>query len=163
MFEKILVCLDGSSLAEQILPHATEQALRFGSKVVLLQVVPIPSTVYFLAAPGGLPSGLVQNVLSDEIQRAVNSAQDYLERVAQPLRKRGLDLECVTLLGTPGAAIISYAETNEVNLIAIATHGHGGLKRLVFGSVADHVLKESPVPLLLVRPQAANPERSRHN
>ena len=52
MFERILVCLDGSELAEQILPYATEQALQFNSKLTLLQVVPMPSSVYMASATG---------------------------------------------------------------------------------------------------------------
>ena len=139
MFERILVCLDGSSLAEQILPYATEAAQRFNSKLILLQVIP-PSSV---------------SVGTETASEIIGPAKAYLEHVAQPLREKGLDVECVTLFDTPGKAIITYADKNEVELIAIATHGRSGLGRVLFGSVADFVLKESRVPILIIRPQHA--------
>ena len=148
MFRKILVCLDGSSLSEQILPYATEAALRFGGKVVLLQVITISSTIAAAAEPG-----LPPEVLLDELRREGAKAKAYLERTAQPLQEKGLDVTCVVLQGMPGNAIVSYSTQNEVDLVAIATHGHGGLGRLVFGSVADLVLRESGLPILVIKPQ----------
>jgi nucleotide-binding universal stress UspA family protein len=151
MLQKILVCLDGSSLAEQILPYATEQALRFGSKVVLLQVITgsVP-----LAGPAGLESApLPPELLLDEVQREENEARAYLESKAQPLREKGLEVECVALPGTPSEAIVGYAAEREVDLIAIATHGRSGLRRMTFGSVADFVLRESGLPILLIKPR----------
>ena len=139
MIERILVCLDGSSLAEQILPYATEVAQRFNSKLILLQVIP-PSSV---------------SVGTETASEIIGPAKAYLEHVAQPLREKGLDVECATLFDTPGKAIITYADKNEVELIAIATHGRSGLGRVLFGSVADFVLKESRVPILIIRPQHA--------
>ena len=137
MFEKILVCLDGSSLAEQILPYAVEVAQRFSSRIILLQVVP----------PSSVSTGV------DNTVEVFAPAKAYLERMAQPLRDAGLDVECVTLLETPGQAIISYANKSGAGLIAIATHGRGGLGRVMFGSVADFVLRESRLPVLMIRPQ----------
>ena len=147
MFKKVLVCLDGSSLAEQILPYATETALCFGSKVVLLEVTIPPSAVvepltgYYHATP------------LEKIKRDENEAKAYLKRVAQRLREKGLKVECVTLPGNPGETIISYAEENAVDLIVLGTHGRSGLGRLVFGSVADFVLKKSGLPILVRRPR----------
>jgi nucleotide-binding universal stress UspA family protein len=150
MLQKILVCLDGSSLAEQILPYATEQALHFSSKVVLLQVIagpraipsPVPGEPAFILVPE-----------PEELQREQNEARAYLESEAQPLREKGLDVECVALPGTPSDAIVGYAAENEVDLIAIATHGRSGLGRLALGSVADFVLRESGLPILLIKPR----------
>ena len=69
------------------------------------------------------------------------------------MRAKGLDVTCVALQGMAGAVIISYAHNESVNLIALATHGHSGLGRVIFGSVADHVLRESGLPILIIRPQ----------
>ena len=151
MFEKILVCLDGSKLAEQILPYAVEQAKRFNSKIVLLQAYLVPSTE-LAAATQGSPAAAPQ-VLQQEEQRLQKEATDYLEEVAEPLRENGLDVACVVLNGIAGDVIVGYAQNEPVDLIALATHGHSGLGRIVFGSVADHVLRESGLPILVIKPQ----------
>lgn len=147
MFRKILVCLDGSSLAEQVLPYATEVAQRFGSRVVLLQVIHLPASFAAAAAQGG------EKILAEEVGRLAGEARAYLEGVAAPLREKGLEVEAAALEGTPSEAIVTYARENEVDLIAIGTHGRKSLGRLVFGSVADHVLKHSSIPVLTVKPQ----------
>ncbi|MFC1993504.1 universal stress protein [Chloroflexota bacterium] len=152
MFNELLVCLDGSPLAEQILPYATEQALRFKSKVTLLQVVAIPSTIAAISATG-VPPPSTENIIKEEVQQEMIKAKEYLEHKAQPLRKKGLDVTCVCLEGLPGDTIVSYAATKTIDLIAIATHGRSGLKRLVFGSVTEHVLRESGIPILIIKPQ----------
>jgi len=72
---------------------------------------------------------------------------------ARPARKGG-ELHCSTQQGYPiGDIIVNYAEQNEIDLIAIATHGHSGLARMVFGSVADFVLKNSGHPILVITPK----------
>ena len=151
MFGKILVCLDGSKLAEQILPYAIEQAKRFNSKIVLLQAYMVPSTELAAAAPTG--PAVAPQLLQQEEQRYKKEAMVYLEEVAEPLRENGLDVVCVVLHGVAGDVIGSYAQNESVDLIALATHGHSGLGRIVFGSVADHVLRESGLPILVIKPQ----------
>jgi nucleotide-binding universal stress UspA family protein len=151
MFEKLLVCLDGSKLAEQILPYAVEQAKRFNSSMVLLQAYMVPSTELAAATPGD--PVVTPQLLQQEDQRLKNEAAVYLEEVAEPLREEGLDVACVVLNGVAGDVIVSYAQNEPVDLIALATHGHSGLGRIVFGSVADHVLRESGLPILVIKPQ----------
>ena len=148
MFQKILVCLDGSKLAEQILPYAAEQAARFGSSLVLFQVVTLAS----VPAPTGIesvPVAVPDNLLKD----AEDAAKDYLNGLALPLRDKGLNVQCVSLIGHPAESIVSYAEENRFDLVAIATHGRSGLRRLVFGSVADYVIRKSGLPILLIKPK----------
>jgi nucleotide-binding universal stress UspA family protein len=152
MIEKILVCLDGSGLAEQILPYATEAALGFQGKLVFLQVIPEP-VAYSPGIPGAGPVPIQTATMIEETKRALNRAEDYLEKLAAPLRKRSIQVETVAIPGRAGEAILNYAGRNNVNLITIATHGHGGLRRAVFGSVADYVLRESHLPVLVIRPQ----------
>lgn len=154
MFEKILVCLDGSKLAEQILPYATEEALRFHSKVVLLHVVPEPVIVTpGIPGTGGTPVETPR--MLEQMQKEQNEATAYLDHLAHQLRGRGLSAEPVIQQGGAGETILNYAEDNDVNLIAIATHGRSGLSRAFFGSVADYVLRNSGLPVLLIRPQDA--------
>lgn len=142
MFKTVLVCLDGSSLAEQVVQYAANIARRYSSRVVLLQV--IPSSVAIT------PGVSVQTSLSVE-----RSALEYLQRVASSMDKGRGPVECVTAQGSPGEAIVRYAKENKVDLIAMSTNGRGGLGQTLFGSVAQHVLREAGLPILLVRPKGA--------
>jgi nucleotide-binding universal stress UspA family protein len=153
MFERILVCLDGSGTAEEILPYVTDEALAHHSRVVLLRVVNLPEITIPIGIPGepGIPmstEGAVRHTRNKE-----SGATDYLKRIAEPIREKGLDVQCVVLPGVAGETIINYALENGCKLIAIATHGHGGVRRLVLGSTADFVLHHSSVPVLIVRPR----------
>lgn len=168
MFEKILVCLDGSSLAEQILPYVTEEAIRFRSKVVLLHVITTQITIPHsdigyefsptrATKPGHRGTSKATEPTSTEVQLQAVKKEDteatvYLTNVAQSLRKRGLHVETVTIQGQTGEAIVNYADRSDTGLIALATHGRGGLGRAVFGSVADYVIRQSCLPLLLIKP-----------
>lgn len=150
MFKKILVCLDGSRLAEQVLPYVTEQALRFACKVVLLQVIVVQTSPVVTAGA----SAYAIMAAAQQIEKDETEAKMYLERVAEPLRQKGLDVECLILRASRvGGAIVDYAAGHEVDLIALATHGRSGLGRLVFGSVAEFVLRESGLPILLIKPK----------
>ncbi|MBI4331782.1 MAG: universal stress protein [Chloroflexi bacterium] len=152
MFKKILVCLDGSALAEQILPYAAEQALCCRSELVLIHV----SVITEIVTPGipGYGPAVLQPTPATlgRIEKEEEAAGDYLERLAQPLREKGLKVECVPVAGTPGEVIVAYADEREIELIALATHGRSGLGRMVFGSVADFVLRKSGKPILLIKP-----------
>jgi nucleotide-binding universal stress UspA family protein len=147
LFEKILVCLDGSDLAEEILPYAREVARRFGSKLVLLEVTMPPNAI---VEP---TTGYYSAPTPAEIQRKEEEAITYLESIAQAIQAAGLEVEYLTLPGSAGRSIVSYAEESGIGLIALGTHGRSGLKRLAFGSVAEHVLKESGLPVLAIKPR----------
>jgi nucleotide-binding universal stress UspA family protein len=154
MFKRILVCLDGSELAEQIMPYATAEAIHFEGKLVLLQVVQEP-VVYGPALPGEAPLPIQTDAMVEVTKASLNRAKEYLEKLAEPLRRKGIQVDTVAIPGRADEAILDYANSNRIDLIAIATHGRGGLRRAVFGSVADHVLRESGLPVLVIRPQEA--------
>jgi nucleotide-binding universal stress UspA family protein len=154
MFEKILVCLDGSEIAEQILPYAAEESLHFHSQVVLLHVVTEP-VIVTPGIPGAAGAPVETPGMLEQMQKEQKEASIYLEDVANHLQERGLSVEPVILQGVAGATIINYANENDIGLIAIATHGRSGLGRVVFGSVADYVLRNSGLPILVIRPQEA--------
>jgi nucleotide-binding universal stress UspA family protein len=78
----------------------------------------------------------------------------YLERVARHLRAQSVQVQTQLVVAEPDVAILDYAREHAVGLIAIATHGRGGLGRVVLGSVADAVLRRAGVPVLLYRPSA---------
>lgn len=136
---KILVPLDGSTFAEAALDKALEFA--DGATISLLR-----------AAEAETPGGE-----SPEAQVAsLREAQAYLRRIVDRLARRGLHrVEAHVWYGAPATAIVEVARTEKVDLIVMATHGRGGLERLVLGSVADAVLRGTPVPVLVVRPQGA--------
>jgi len=145
MFNKILVCLDGSKLTEQILPYVEAQAVAFNSTIELLQVVLV----------SGKESPNHPATYAELLQLAETNARQYLEHVAESLRKKGIKVCCVTLTTTPvGFAIVDYAQAaGSFDLIALATHGHGGLGKLIMGSVADYVLQKSGLPVLVIKPK----------
>ena len=150
MFSRILVCLDGSALAEEILPYATEVARHFSSKVVLLEVTTPPSIVIEPT------TGYSHTTSISDIQISEEEAVSYLEDISQQLQGEGLDVDYLTLPGSPGKTIINYAEENNIDLIALGTHGRGGLVRMAFGSVTDYILRHSNLPLLVMRPQQSD-------
>lgn len=146
MFGKILLCLDGSSHSEQMVPYSTEIARRFASRVTLLQVLQIPSSLAAASAQGA------ENVIEEELRRLSFEAHQYLEGVAAQMKEKGVPTEVSVIEGSPGDAIVEYASQSEMELIVVATHGRKNLGRLVFGSVADHVMRHSMIPVLSMRP-----------
>ncbi|MEP6775987.1 MAG: universal stress protein, partial [Chloroflexota bacterium] len=147
MKDQILVPLDGSELAERVLPTAISFAHITGSSIVLLHAM---ATLSVSETIGGIfpatPS--VWENWDDETR----STQSYLEGIARKLTGMKLVVRTEVVEGQAATAIVKYAkEHRSVRLIAMATHGRSGLGRLVLGSVADRVLHSSPVPMLLVR------------
>jgi len=154
LFKKILIGLDGSKLAEQILPYITSEAERHGSTVILLQVLTSQPVMMLPGVPGVAGGPVSTRTLVEQVDREEKQARTYLRQTAQKLRRKGLKVKTVLLQGTtPGEAIVNYASENKIDLIAIATHGRGGLGRLFYGSVADYVLKHSVKPVLVIRPR----------
>jgi nucleotide-binding universal stress UspA family protein len=146
MFDRILVCLDGSSHSEQMVPYATEIARRFGSRVTLLQVLQIPSSLAAASAQGA------ENVIEEELRRLSFEAHQYLDGVAAQLKESNVEADVVVIEGTPGDAIVEYAKQSSADLIVVATHGRKNIGRLVFGSVADHVMRHTTTPVLSMMP-----------
>jgi len=152
MFKKVLVCLDGSSLAEQILPYIAGDSRSF-KKIVLLKVIPTPGVDIPIGVPGETAAPLQTKSMLERVKKELEQAPDYLEARAQPLRDMGLDIECVVLEGAPARTIIDYAHDNNFGLIAIATHGHSGLRHITMGSTAEYILKNAGLPVLMVTPR----------
>jgi nucleotide-binding universal stress UspA family protein len=139
MYERILVPLDGSDLAREIIPRVEAMASAYGAEVILLEV---------LAASGVLPKTAAKE--RDE-------AEEYLIEVEQQLLDKGIKTRHTIRHGSDAAAeIVDYADVNDVDLIAMSTHGRGGVSRWVFGSVAEKVLRGTDKPILLVRAPGAH-------
>jgi len=142
MYQKILVPLDGSELAECVLPHVKAIARACGvGEVVLLEVVEPPPTW----AAEGVDLYAVQNA-------NIKAAKEYLPKVESQLSSEGFNVSSEILVGRAAETIAEFAKQNAIDLIAIATHGRSGVSRWVWGSVADKVLRSSYVPVLVIRP-----------
>jgi nucleotide-binding universal stress UspA family protein len=141
MYQKILAPLDGSELSECSLELI--RAIATGChipEVVLLRVVePVPT----------VPQ-LSEDWRRNAEREALDSAQDYLSRLADNLKKEGVAAETIILKGRPAEEIVDYVKKNPVDLIIMSTHGRSGVSRWVFGSVAERVLRHSAVPVLLI-------------
>jgi nucleotide-binding universal stress UspA family protein len=137
MYRRMLVPLDGSRLAEGILPHVQELAKSLAAELVLLRVA------FAHAFPGGDP---IQAQVT-----AVQEAEDYVSGLAHTLQQEGVRTEAKVRYGDPVEEILDHVARDHIDLIAMATHGRTGLARVVLGSVAENVLRQTPVPMLLVR------------
>ena len=146
-FRRVLVPLDGSALAEQIVPAAVAVAGATASEFVLLRIVPPLGTTQPWAAEYAAFVG------SSDLKQRMEEAGAYLDRVAGTLRGKGLEVDTRVVPHSQAAiAILDEAERLGADLIAMATHGRGGVTRMVIGSVADSVLRRTVAPLLLIRP-----------
>jgi nucleotide-binding universal stress UspA family protein len=141
--QRILVPLDGSRMAEQVLPMVTTIAQALDAELILFQV-PIAHVYGWMTGEWFLP---VQAVLDT----AEHDAQAYLSHIATHLPGLAVRVSTTTKIGSVAACIIDYAESNQIDLIAMCTHGRTGLARWALGSVADRVLRAGNTPILLVR------------
>ncbi len=144
MYGKMLVPLDGSPRAEAILPHVVGLARSLSAEVVLIQVIePRPE----VTAPGEMMPALPVA----EIDELTSSAGAYLAGIKDQLCQQGLHVRTLVPYGPVVEQIIAAANREAVDLIAIASHGRGGLARLFYGSVASALLQRVDQPLLMVR------------
>jgi nucleotide-binding universal stress UspA family protein len=155
MYERILIPLDGSQVAEKILPYVEALADKFGSSVTLLRALtPLDAFITSTAAVPIMGQAFPLYTAGDpaelaEAERA--QATDYLGKIAKRLSKRGIKVKQAQPEGAAAEAIIEWARAPGTDLIAMTTHGRGGLGRVVMGSVADEVIRNTPCPVLLVR------------
>jgi len=151
MYEKILVPLDGSALAERAIPHAREIAQGTRSELLLLQAVnlPMPVVPEAILAPDG-----------KWLAEARKEAARYLEGIAAPLRAAGMRVRVLLDDRPPADAILHIATREEADLIVMSTHGRGGITRLLMGSVAESVFRSTSRTVMLVKPERhADPAR----
>lgn len=155
MIERLHIPLDGSELAEQILEPALAVAAATQAEITLIRVVQQLAPDSNESDKGKVswirPALLMRLKELDRQERA--TAEEYLERIAEQLRSRTSCVQARVVLQVPTAtAIVDDASTHGADLIALATQGRGGLKRLLVGSVADKVLRGAIMPVLVQRP-----------
>jgi nucleotide-binding universal stress UspA family protein len=147
MYEKILVTLDGSSLAECVLPHV-ETIIKGCAKpeVILLQVVePIPM-IYGYEVAVISPVQIQQMEEKDTL-----AAEKYLKGIVKHLESSGAQVKSKVLYGRAAESIADYIKNNGPDLLIIATHGRSGVSRWVRGSVADRILHIACIAILMVQ------------
>lgn len=153
MYRRVLVTLDGSLLAEQVLPHvkAVLEGLT-GVHVYLLAVAQLVD--YQTASAMAYPMSMLPSHVVDEDaerRRIEEELRNYLRGVEYQIVREGVTASSEVRFGRPAEEIIAFAHDLDVDLIAMSTHGRSGLARWAYGSVADRVLHEAKCPVLLVR------------
>ncbi len=146
---KIIVPLDGSPLAESVLPYVEHLAKRLSLEVILARAVDVggifAADFGFSTVPGA--EDIVAEIKAD--------ATEYLKGVAERLTDRSVTVRWELLTGHPGSSIVDLARETPEDLIVLATHGRSGLTRWVLGSVAERVIRSSGWPVLVIPPPPA--------
>lgn len=143
MYKKILVPLDGSPLAEAVLPHAQALAKSEGAEIVLLSVPVTPSYDYLERTPG---------LASQIIESAERETEAYLKAEVEKLTGEGMKVSGVMREGPIPEMILMVAEEVHADMIAMSTHGRSGIQRWLMGSVADRVVHHAHIPVMLIHP-----------
>jgi nucleotide-binding universal stress UspA family protein len=142
MYKRALVPLDGSMVSEAIVPFILEIAGPLDMEVALLRVI-VPTPTVPVDSDGPL--------VADDVEKPRAEAEEYLAAVVADLRARGVRGTTQVRFGHAVAEILAGAREADADLIAMTTHGRGGLGRLLFGSVAEAVLRQAEVPVFLMR------------
>jgi len=150
VYRLAVVPLDGSPVAEAIIPFVLEIAGPLDLEIALVRVLqPVPPQVI----EGS------RHVVVEDVEARQLDAQEYLAPLAAELRAKGIRAQTHVRRGDPTAEIVGCAREIGADLIAMTTHGRSGLGRLVFGSVAEAVLRHSHLPVFLMRMTEAEVER----
>jgi nucleotide-binding universal stress UspA family protein len=142
MYTKILVPLDGSNTAEQVLPYARSLSRDLKLPIELLAVIDISEVAAHVGAGKA-------RYLDGMIETGVRSSEEYLQRVARSFP--GTDVKCTVERGRPHEIIVERAAADKGTVVAMATHGRSGINRWLLGSVTEKVLRTTTNPLLLIR------------
>ena len=148
MYKKIVVPLDGSKLAECVLPHL-ETVLKGceSPEVVLVQAVE-PYSIPYGREVGHFQT--LEQVKEFETHQKTD-AEKYLKIIAARLGKAGVNVRAEVIYGKAIEALTGYINGNEVDLVIMATHGRSGISRRIWGGVADHILRSVCTPILMIR------------
>lgn len=145
--KSVIVLLDGSELAEQVLPTVAELAKELKLEVILFRAYTIP-----LSALAVDPEGYYVATDDQLIAAMRDEAVAYLEKKTETMKKMGVDkVSHVAEYGLAADEIIAFARKTPDNLVSMCTHGHSGVKRWVLGSVTETVVRHSGDPVLVIR------------
>jgi len=138
--KKILVAHDGSKLSDKALREAVEIALKFGSSLTVLSVVP----ELYLTELSDADRAKIMEALTEETKAA-------LERVRKSLAGKSIESKIIMRQGPPAEKIIETAQKMKVDLVVTGSHGRHGARKFLLGSVSSRVVDYSPCPVLVVR------------
>jgi nucleotide-binding universal stress UspA family protein len=147
MYQRIVVPLDGSELAEKALPEAEQIARLTGAPIHLMRVIDLTQLPWYGQFGMAMEYAAVEREVGDES----TAAATYLENIARRFADSGLTVNTEVRRGRAARELVAVAKPGDV--IVIATHGRGGITRWFLGSVAEDLLRHSPVPILLIRPE----------
>jgi nucleotide-binding universal stress UspA family protein len=148
-FKKILIPIDGSPFSEASIPYVKEMAKETSGEIILLRVSE-PPVLSADRSPAIKPSWEeYRNIIMAEIQR---QAEEYLEGIKANIEKSGIKVRSQAILGKAAESILQVAKKENINLIAMTTHGRTGVSRWVYGSGASRIVEESLQPVMLIRP-----------
>ena len=148
MFKRIMVPLDGSELAECVIPYV-EDFIDQG-QVEFIEFVRVVKPVITPASFDDNITYFSEDWSKWESEKKT-AAEDYLKKVVSRLKQNGVTFKTEVIIGRIGDSLLDHIKANDYNLIVIATHGRSGLSRWVRGSVADKILSASHIPVLMVR------------
>jgi nucleotide-binding universal stress UspA family protein len=156
MWKKLLVPYDFSPCAERALATAVELAQLHGSELALVHVSELPANLSLdaLVTPGDAPGPLRVD------EYVTRGARQRLETIAKPLKRAGLALNTLAVIGDVAEQILTVAEAVSADALVIGTHGRKGLPHFLLGSVAEKVIRGASVPVVCVRTPGREPTRT---
>jgi len=143
MYKRILVPMDSSPLAEEVLPHIQPLAKSFNTEVILLQVMVEPVDAFAVPVSQLSPP--------KSVQRKQTKIRTYLKNICARLEKDGINATYLIRSGGVPETILDVARFMEADLIAMSTHGHSPTRLFLLGSVTYQVVRHSPLPVLVIR------------
>jgi nucleotide-binding universal stress UspA family protein len=143
-FKKILFPIDFSECSKKVFPFALEMAQKFDAKLYLLFVARDISYLTTVDVPWEL--------LSDTVAEVARAGENRMQAFCDKELSDFLNYESKVVTGDPADEIMKFANEQDIDLIVMGTHGRKGLDRTLMGSVADHVIKNAPTPVLTINP-----------
>ena len=137
MYKNILAPLDGSSEAESAIVRAKEFATVYGSTIHLVHVIEHLKTGVLTAGATRYPSEMNIEVERMYVEGQISQEEVYLKDLAMPLQSEGINVETSIDSGNVPEYIVGYAQRNDINVIVMTKHGHGGIRQLILGSTTD--------------------------
>ena len=143
-YSKIMVCLDGSALADAALPHAQSLAFDEKAEIVLLRISVNPAAEFSFSDPS-IADNLIQEMEAETLA--------CMQSARLQLQKAGFRTSFLIRQGPIAETILQVAAEIGADVIVMSTHGRSGVKRWLLGSIAERVVRHSDIPVLLVRPK----------